>query len=434
MRTTGLAHMPDTPQVAFLGFAERAGPVQEGPFTKWNVIGLKSNILTFFFPMSLAGVKWALAFRNIGGGASPVEFKLLIKNACGENVGWLNMEMTREASAAPPVQIDQPVVSYAPEGWTVILASSDEDPIVISRPGSYLVSQVKPNNSEETVVVFNVFLANPPALTSERIAAIKSDPSAVKAARIEIACKNCPSKVRAWVGLDRTSSHEDFSWYEEIDDEFVCGCGTTKLDLRSIKRNLHGLLGHPLGLPSAEIRFTPLYERSALDELRINFGRLLDSDPPEEILQKFIQANPLLLHQFPAESLFFKPAILTFFNADFALVPPQKELIVVEIETTQTRLMTKSGNEAGPLRHAFDQVRNWLHVIDEHRLAVLDSLGIKRELVSSVRGVVIAGRDRGYDAEHLRRLKGVDRGRIMFLTFDDLAFGLAALVGKMSRL
>ena len=54
--------------------------------------------------------------------------------------------------------------------------------------------------------------------------------------------------------------------------------------------------------------------------------------------------------------------------------------------------------------------------------------------MGSVRGVVIAGRDRGYDAEHLRRLKGVDRGRIMFLTFDDLAFGLAALVGKMSRL
>jgi vesicle coat complex subunit len=159
-------------------------------------------------------------------------------------------------------------------------------------------------------------------------------------------------------------------------------------------------------------------------EIRRLFVQLLDRNPPEEEIQKFIQDNPVLLHQFPAERLFFKPAILTFFKADFAVLTPQKELILIEIETTKTRLMNKSGDAAQPLSHSIDQVRNWLHVADEHRLAVLAALGIDQ--VSSISGVVIAGRDGSYDREHLRRLKGFDRGRVTFLTFDDLAASLSS--------
>lgn len=40
--------------------------------------------------------------------------------------------------------------------------------------------------------------------------------------------------------------------------------------------------------------------------------------------------------------------------------------------------MKKDGGVAAPLSHAFDQVRDWLHTVDEHRLAVLDSLKIDR--------------------------------------------------------
>ena len=59
---------------------------------------------------------------------------------------------------------------------------------------------------------------------------------------------------------------------------------------------------------------------------------------------------------------------------------------------------------------------------------------MQREAVSTVQGVVVAGRDKGYDAEHLRRLKDVDRGRITFLTYDHLSFGLGALIRRMTRL
>jgi hypothetical protein len=47
---------------------------------------------------------------------------------------------------------------------------------------------------------------------------------------------------------------------------------------------------------------------------------------------------------------------------------------------------------------------------------------------------VIAGRDVGYDARHLRRLKSEDRGRVTFYTYDDLLFALAALLEGFDRL
>jgi hypothetical protein len=52
--------------------------------------------------------------------------------------------------------------------------------------------------------------------------------------------------------------------------------------------------------------------------------------------------------------------------------------------------------------HAIDQVRGWLQVVDDDRLAMLDTLRLSRDMVSSVRGVVIAGRDRVGKAMEIR--------------------------------
>ena len=151
-------------------------------------------------------------------------------------------------------------------------------------------------------------------------------------------------------------------------------------------------------------------------------------------MQQFIDENPILLHQFPAERILPKPPILNSYVADFGIVTPNKELILIELERTSTRLMNKDGGMAAPLSHAFDQARDWLHEVDEHRLAVLDSLKIERDEVSRVRGVVIAGRDKGNEARNLRKLKGADMGEVMFLTYDDLLFALDALIRRMEKI
>lgn len=298
-------------------------------------------------------------------------------------------------------------------------------------------------NDEKKTIVVDFGLSNEFMLPLHTFGNFRLDPligitgalSNIGQNEVGICCKHCPSKLRAYAGLDRSekAEGEGWMWYQEVPEMFKCECGKTTMDLQYIRRNLHGLLGHRLR-ENEQLSFMPLYEKSSLESIRTNFAQLISRNPREELLQKFIDENPILLHQFPAERIIPKPPILTSYLADFGIVTPQKELILVELEKTTTRLMKKDGDIAAPLNHAFGQVRNWLHEVDEHRLAVLDSLKIAREAVSSIRGIVIAGRDIGYDARDLRKLKGADYGRIAFLTYDDLLFAMDVLIRRVETI
>jgi len=195
-------------------------------------------------------------------------------------------------------------------------------------------------------------------------------------------CNECGSELLFYAGLERLPDleAEGYRWHNHIPDRFDCSCGKVSLDLSIFKRNFYALLG--VDFSSAEAgAYTPLYDQGALDSIWRKFGALLSTNPREEVLQKYIEEHIVLLHQFPAVEIYFKPPILTAFKADFAVVTPQRELILIEIEKTTTRLLTKDGGVASELQHAFDQVHSWLHVIDEHRVAILDSIGIKRDLL-----------------------------------------------------
>lgn len=114
------------------------------------------------------------------------------------------------------------------------------------------------------------------------------------------------------------------------------------------------------------------------------------------------------------------------------MLTPERELVLIEIERASTRLLKSDGGQHSDLTHAIDQIHNWLGVTRDHLLAVLDdSLHIPREMVSTVRGVVIAGRDLGNDPNHLRGLKARYRGEIKLLTYDDLAAALAVLAQSL---
>lgn len=252
---------------------------------------------------------------------------------------------------------------------------------------------------------------------------------------MKLGCRECPDEYKVYASLEPSEKleQEGFNSYQSIPDCFVCECKTTKIDLKIIRQNLHALLGQKYQR-RIQASFTPLYEKSSFDDIRSNFVELLNSMPREELLQIFIQENPIILHQYPASEIFFKPPILTSYKADFGIVTPQKELILIELEKTTTKLIEKDGGMHSELNHEFDQVRDWLYVVDEHRLAVLDDFKIDRSHVSTIRGVVIAGRDVGNDAQKLRRLKGTDWGKISLLTYDDLLFSLDFLIGKISTI
>jgi hypothetical protein len=72
-------------------------------------------------------------------------------------------------------------------------------------------------------------------------------------------------------------------------------------------------------------------------------------------------------------------------------------------------------------------------VADAHRQAFLECIGVDPKQVGAVNGLVIAGRDAGYDPEDLRKQKGCDFGRVKFLTFDDLFGAFASLLEALDK-
>jgi hypothetical protein len=303
--------------------------------------------------------------------------------------------------------------------------------IVFLEPGLYHLSLLTEDGVKK-LGSFEIVLVDPLPLTTDRKSAIKSDPAASKAIQIELGCKFCPTKYRVYSALEKTD-YPGCEWYEDVPDKFICECGKTTMSLQYIRKNLHAFLGQTIQ-SSNILDSVPLYEKSALRTTRSNFAELLEESPKEESLQIFIKGNPILLHQFPAEMIRSKPPIFSKYVADFAILTAQRELIFIEIEKTTTRLMKKDGHRAADLVHAFEQVRDWLHVVDDHRNAVLDDLDIDRQAVNKIRGVVIAGREKNYDIHKLRRLKMSSDDRISFLTFDDLLFAMDALINKFDTL
>ena len=62
---------------------------------------------------------------------------------------------------------------------------------------------------------------------------------------------------------------------------------------------------------------------------------------------------------------------------DFAIVTYQHELILIELEKPSTRLLKADGNIHSELQHALGQAREWLRHADDHRMAVLQCIGVE---------------------------------------------------------
>ena len=423
--------------LAFLGINERAALVRDGNSNlyKWNIIGLKNHVFTHIFPISLIG--WGLTLAIRSDSHFPY-IKLNIVDELKVNVGSIEIKQGEPLKQEEEISMssEQGAILFLPEeGWTVVSFPIKDAYCTILQPGDYFIN-VETDEGDVTIGQLRFHLVDPPKLTTEKIAAIKSSPLATKAVRIGYPCNTCKDTLRAYAALEKEKKleAEGYAWYENIDDEFTCSCGKQKIDSTYIKRNLHGLLGIK-DSGGKQIGLVPMYERSVLEQIESDFEKLINKDPLEEDIQKYIQINTILLHQFPADKIIFKPPLLNKYKADFAILTPQKELIFIEIERAKnTRLLNKKGDVAAPLNHAFDQVRDWLFCIDEHRQAILADLNIDKENVSQIKGVVIAGIDSGYDAGHLRKLKGGDWGKISFLTYDDLISSLQLLTKNVHSL
>jgi hypothetical protein len=425
------------PRLAFLGFCDRLADIRKGHPLLWhkNLLGLSVVRASHVFPLNLkdqklvialykpcVGENFKLQFRG-GGNLQPFEIDLSIAGMT-QHVSGENSAITEVAAA---------VGSVVP-GW-VLIANEISTDVMVNEPGDYHVFLCSAGSEEYVGTVVLAHAAVPP-FGADEIAAIKSNPLGVKHARMKISCKFCGDSMQAYTGIERVDRLEKdgWQWSQEIREErFACSCGKTSFSLIPIRTGLHGLLRRNLN-PSTNPVVSTIrqYEQSALEESCRRFMELIGSNPREEDVQNFLEANTIFFYPFLPEKLMFKKPVLTKYFVDFAVLNNRQELLLIEIEKPGLRLLKKDGGITAGLEHGLDQVRHWIQVFNDQRVAALDAFNLKIEEVAKVRGIVIAGR-KPTDENHARLLRSISWGEIEVLTFDDILRGVTDIIKHVAN-
>jgi Domain of unknown function (DUF4263) len=428
-----LSKATPSPRIAFLGFCERAEVITQGhvAFWKHNLLGLSSSLVFYLFPSNLRGMTIALAIYEPIAGEN---FKLIFRDTQRKSSFDIAIQIAgaTRSDAQPDSTIAETTITtgVVVPGWAFIPHKIDSD-LVANSPGIYEVFLVTVESEELYLGQLVMSHAPVPPFTAEDITALKSDPLAAKFVRMDLKCNLCQDGLKAYAGIERSSSSEaqGFQWNLDIkEDEFVCSCGKARISLIPIKTGLHGLLRRNLNPQTqTNVSSVRLYESTALEQYCRRLLKLLESGASEEAVQKFLEAHPIFFHLFLPNKIVFKPPILTKYFADFAVLNRKDELLLIEIERPSLKMLKKDGGRTAGLEHAFHQVRTWKQVLDDHRGAALDAIGLRLDEVAKVRGVVIAGR-KPSDERMLRMLRALSSDDIELFTYDDLLATVTELI------
>lgn len=421
------------PRVALLGVCDRARYEQGNPpyLSRLHILGLGKVVLGYVYPLSLSHLSLMLAIFGIEVSDPGA---ILLRNRQGAEVFRVQMQASRfkiDAGGNSENQTFSPDI-LIPVGdvlaWTTFAVPLKD--VILYEP-QVLEVFLKSDDEEVPLGILSFGLAAAPPLTPDRIAAIKSDPRAVKSLRFVLGCKHCDSKLKVAASLEKSEKREDDSvWYQDLPDEFVCSCGKTKTPLHILRTNLQALLGK-IDIPVSNLTFSTLYQRDTINLISEELLQLVRSDPKEEEVQRFLSKNPIIFHFLSPIRLFEKPPILSKHQADFAILDSRGTLTFIELESPNILLLRKDGAASANIEHAISQVRDWLYLYEKHRSAVLECLDLRDNEVTRVKGLVIAGQDGGCDANDLRKFKWQDRGDIECLTYDDLLGFIASLGREM---
>ncbi len=428
---------PITPRIALLGICHRARYERGDPpvLSHIDVLGLRKVVLPYIYPFDASGQYLAMAVYGIevsNPGA------VVLRSRDGNQVFRVDISASPKIEKADfkgikPDNSESGIlvaIGDAPS-WTMFLAPLSG--VVLNEPQT-IEAFLLDDKDEIPLGVLAFGLAGAPPLTPDRIAAIKSDPRAIKALRLNLGCKHCDSKLKVFAALEKPKEDDkDLIWYQDVPEAFECSCGKTSLPLNILRTNMHALLGKR-DIDAKNLSFSVLYEHRAIDQISKELLDLVKTKPREEVVQQFLSKNPIVFHFLSPIRLFEKPPILSKHQADFAILDSRGALIFVEIERPGIRLIRKDGATSAEMEHAISQVRDWLFLYEKHRGAVLECLDVRDREVTRVGGLVIAGRDEGYDTEKLRRFKWQNRGAIDCMTYDDLLSIIATLNREMKAM
>lgn len=425
-----------TPGIAFLGMSENVSKTINGtpPLTSLSILDLRTAVFSKVYPLNINHFTCIFAIRNI------VEFEK-IDFRCrtlkeNSEVFFANLSVK---SATPPsrepqlsnFQFDDTTI-HVDSTWTVVPFRVPEKAIVF-KPDTLsfyaIIDDVEYNIGK---VIFH--FAQPHPLTTERIDAIKSDPTAAKFVKYNIMCNECNSGLTALAGIERPELKPNETWYQDLGEHFECSCKKLSFPLEYLRKGIVYGLGNTIDSKKAQTTIIKLYEKSTLRATLKKYKLMIDSNPLEEEAQIFFKDHPILFHIFSPFRIITKAPILSQYKTDFAILSKKGTLFLIEIEKPGKKIIKKGGGSTSDFNHPFDQVTDWLHVIKEHRVAVLSNMGIDPSDVTNIKGVVIIGRDKSSNRDGLRKLKSKDHGEIDFYTYDDIAGSFETLIREFDDL
>src|SRR5262245_3735585 len=179
------------PPIAFLGVVERAALVRDvyPNLHKYNLIGLKQTVLSHIYPLSISPLHIALA---VYAPQVDVPIKFRVRDEVGNDLGTINLTLQSLETPQPTIE-DVTIkrygqaVAYPLEGWIFVTIPTSRSLGMIPKPGLYSITYDL--EGQEVIIGQLLFiLIDPDPLSTSRIAAIRSNPSAAKAVRAEIKC------------------------------------------------------------------------------------------------------------------------------------------------------------------------------------------------------------------------------------------------------
>ncbi|MDX2279198.1 MAG: DUF4263 domain-containing protein [Saprospiraceae bacterium] len=137
----------------------------------------------------------------------------------------------------------------------------------------------------------------------------------------------------------------------------------------------------------------------------------------ENLLQKFLTENPIFFGT-EYKEIKVKPKLGGEYEMDYALVKFDGTYDLIEIESSNLEVFTKSGQPRNELIHAEQQVLDWIDWVEKNNPYAQNNL----KNIVSPKGYVIIGRNINFGEEETRKLQRRNKSIIglSILTYDDL--------------
>lgn len=171
--------------------------------------------------------------------------------------------------------------------------------------------------------------------------------------------------------------------------------------------------------------------RRAYVALLREFKALLDSNPErEQVLQTFLQKNPILLC--PAHVRMWPKLPLGIKVTDFVFRDATQEYILVEIERSNLQLFRRDEHPTAELTHALSQIVDWKRYLEDNLQTVQRELGLVG-ITANPQGLVVIGRSQSLTPTIGRKLQAManQTPKLRIATYDDVYDNAKAVIENL---